>query len=322
MTSPSDADQALPTATARPAADDGGAATRVVLVTGMSGAGNSTAIRALEDMGFEAIDNLPLPFLRRLFPLDAGPSDAGGADAERPVAVGIDVRTRGFSAEAFREALETLRAAPGVAPRLVFLDCADDALIDRFKTTRRRHPLAPAEGAAVGIALEREALLPIREHADLTIDTTGMTPHDLKARLAELLTAPRAAHGLSVAVQSFSFKHGAPREADSVFDCRFLRNPYWAPELRAGDGRDPGVAAFVADDPLFAPFIDRVTDLTKLLLPAYQREGKAYFMIALGCSGGRHRSVAVAETLARRLTEGGWNVSLRHRELDERLLNV
>jgi RNase adapter protein RapZ len=300
-------------------AEDGGAGTRLALITGMSGAGNSTAIRALEDLGFEAIDNLPLSFLKRLFPPGGG---ATGEASQRPVAVGIDVRTRGFSAEAFLARLDALRAAPDVASRLVFLDCSDEALIDRFKTTRRRHPLAPAEGAAIGIAREREALQPLREHADLTIDTTDLTPHELKARLSGLFGDRPGAHGLAVQIQSFSYKRGVPREADWAVDCRFLRNPYWEPELRAADGRVPEVAAHVTADPMFAPFLDRLAELTSMLLPAYEREGKAYFTLALGCSGGRHRSVAAAEALARRLSEDGWPARIRHRELDERNLNV
>ncbi len=299
-------------------AEDEPAATRLALITGMSGAGNSTSIRALEDLGFEAIDNLPLSFLKRLFP----PGGAAGDAPQRPVAVGIDVRTRGFSAEAFLARLEALRADPGISPRLVFLDCSDEALIDRFKTTRRRHPLAPSEGAAVGIAREREALQALREHADLVIDTTDLTPHDLKARLSGLFGRRRSAHGLAVQIQSFSYKRGVPREADWAVDCRFLRNPYWEPELRAADGRDPEVAAHVEGDPMFAPFLDRLAELTLMLLPAYEREGKAYFTLALGCSGGRHRSVAAAEALARRLSDEGWPARVRHRELDERYLNV
>lgn len=286
------------------------APTPVVLVTGMSGAGNSTAIRALEDMGCEAIDNLPLSFIDRLFPADAQPA----ADP-RPVALGIDVRTRGFGAAAFLARLEGLRANPAVSPRLVFLDCADAVLTDRFKTTRRRHPLAPSESVSTGIERERELLWPVRERADLVIDTTELTPHELKARLAEV-AAPRAPLRMAVSIQSFSFKRGAPREADTVFDCRFLRNPHWDAGLRPRDGRDAAVAGHVRADPLYAPFLDRVTELTLLLLPAYGREGKSHYSVALGCSGGRHRSVAAAEDLAARLAAAGWPASLRHRDLE------
>jgi UPF0042 nucleotide-binding protein len=289
------------------AAPDQGAG--LVLITGMSGAGNSTAIRVLEDMGHEAIDNLPLSFVARLYPGEQAPS-------ARPLALGIDVRSRGFTPDAFLDRLAELRAGPGA--RLVFLDCADETLVDRFKTTRRRHPLAPDTGVETGIALERGLLAPLRERADLVIDTTALSPHDLKARIAAHLAEYGAASPtrMAISVQSFSFKHGAPREADTVFDCRFLANPYWDPALRDGDGRDASVHAYVTSDALYAPFLDRVADLTKMLLPAYRREGKAYFCIAMGCSGGRHRSVAAAEDLAARLTEAGWPTSVRHRELD------
>jgi len=285
-------------------------ATPLVLVTGMSGAGNSTAIRALEDMGFEAIDNLPLGFVERLFP-----EGAPASPEARPVALGLDVRTRGFGAAALFARLEALRANPSVMPHLLFLDCADSALIDRFKTTRRRHPLAPEGSPELGIAREREALWPVKERADLVVDTTELTPHELKARLAGL-AAPRAAPRPAVSIQSFSFKRGAPREADAVHDCRFLRNPHWTPELRPLTGRDPAVTAHVRADPLYAPFMDRIEDLARLLLPAYGREGKAYYCIAMGCSGGRHRSVAAAEDLAERLSAAGWPPVLRHRELE------
>ena len=185
------------------------------------------------------------------------------------------------------------------------LDCADAPLIDRFKATRRRHPLAGDAGVEVGIGRERGLLWPVRERADLVIDTTDLTPHDLKARLAALgapgIGAGEAGRGagLAISIQSFSFKRGAPREADTVLDCRFLSNPHWKPDLRPLDGRDAPVAAHVRGDPLYAPFIDGVTGLTLMLLPAYRREGKAYYCMALGCSGGRHRSVAAAEDLAR-----------------------
>ena len=282
----------------------------LVLVTGMSGAGNSTAIRALEDMGYEAIDNLPLSFVERLFP-------EGGSEPQdpRPVALGLDVRTRGFSAPALLARLDALRARGDLAPVLVFLDCADPALLDRFKTTRRRHPLAPDDSPEAGLARERDLLWTVRERADLVVDTTDLSPHDLKARLAHLAT-PGARRSLSLSIQSFSFKRGAPREADTVIDCRFLANPHWETALRPLTGRDAAVAEHVRRDPLYAAFVERVCELTLLLLPAYRREGKAYYCMALGCSGGRHRSVAVAEDLAARLTAAGWPATVRHRELD------
>jgi UPF0042 nucleotide-binding protein len=278
----------------------------VAIVTGLSGAGRTTAIHALEDAGWEAVDNLPLSFVPRL--VEPGAARGG-------LAIGVDSRTRGFSAEGMSDLVEHLRAMPGVAPRLIYLDCADEALIARFAETRRRHPMAPEESAAIGVARERAALAAVRERADVVIDTTALSPHQLKARILDML-AGADGRGLAVSVQSFAFKRGAPRESEMVFDVRFLRNPHWRPALRPLDGRDPAVDAYVAEDPLFAPFFDRLTDMVLLLLPAYKREGKAYLGIGLGCTGGRHRSVAVAERLARRLNSEGWRATVRHRELE------
>jgi len=280
---------------------------RVCIVTGMSGAGRGTAMRALEDGGWEAVDNLPLDLLPALL--------AAGAGARRPLALGADTRTRGFSAGSLVDAVASLRAAPDVAPTLIFMDAADATLIARYVESRRRHPMAPEETVADGVARERALLQAVRDRADVVIDTTDLTPHDLKARLGDW-SGQEDAPGLSLSVQSFSYKRGAPREADMVIDCRFLRNPHWTAALRPRDGRDPEVAAYVAADPLFDRFFNGLAELVAMLLPAYKREGKAYFGIALGCSGGRHRSVALAERLAKRLGEEGWRVNLRHRELE------
>jgi len=281
----------------------------IAVITGMSGAGRSTVIHALEDLGWETVDNLPLALIPRL----AEPGATGG----RPLALGLDTRTRGFSAEAVIETVAQLRATPGVAPSLVFIDASDAALIARYAETRRRHPVAPDEDVSLGVARERDMLSALRARADVLIDTSDMSPHALKAAIRARLAHDRAP-GLSVSVQSFSYKRGAPREADMVFDCRFLRNPHWDAALRALDGRDTAVAAYVAQDPLFTPFFEKLSELAVMLLPAYKAEGKAYFCIALGCTGGRHRSVALAERLARRLNGEGWRVNLRHRELEGR----
>jgi len=284
-------------------------AIEIAVITGMSGAGRSTVINALEDLGWETVDNLPLALIPRL----AEPGATGG----RPLALGLDTRTRGFSAEAVIETVAQLRATPGVAPSLVFIDASDAALIARYAETRRRHPVAPDEDVSLGVARERDMLSALRARADVLIDTSDMSPHALKAAIRARLAHDRAP-GLSVSVQSFSYKRGAPREADMVFDCRFLRNPHWDAALRALDGRDAAVAAYVAQDPLFTPFFEKLSELAVMLLPAYKAEGKAYFCIALGCTGGRHRSVALAERLARRLNGEGWRVNLRHRELEGR----
>jgi UPF0042 nucleotide-binding protein len=287
-----------------------GAESALIIVTGMSGAGRSTAIHALEDIGFEAIHNLPLSFVERL----SGPDEAG---VSGPLAIGLDTRTRGFSAEALAAMIGRLRETAAVAPRLVFLDAAEDALVDRFKETRRRHPLAPEEGAVQGIRRERAILDPVRAKADLVIDTTELTPHDLRERIQTLLGDGGRAR-MTISLRSFAFKRGAPREADMVLDCRFLRNPHWEAELRESDGRDPAVAAYVAQDTLYTPFLDHLTTMAKMLLPAYRSEGKSYFCIGLGCTGGRHRSVAVAEELKLRLESIGWRAIVRHRELERR----
>ncbi|KZY37454.1 RNase adaptor protein RapZ [Roseovarius sp. HI0049] len=279
---------------------------RVILVTGPSGAGRTTAIRALEDLGYEAIDNLPLSFLPRL--LDAPVSD-------KPLALGIDVRNRDFSAFGLIEAIDREGGDSPVAIQVLYLDCSTDVLLRRFSETRRRHPLAPAESPEDGIRREADLLGPIKARADMLIDTSEMSPHDLRAELSSWF-APDGKTRLAVTVQSFSYKRGLPRGLDMVLDCRFLQNPYWEPSLRGRDGRDADVAAYVAADPRFAAFRDKVADLVQLLLPAYEAEGKAYLSIGFGCTGGQHRSVAMAETLAKALADGGWQVSIRHRELE------
>lgn len=285
----------------------------VLIVTGMSGAGRSTAINALEDMGYEPLNNFPLALLETVVAPAAQP-EPGRA---RPIAFGIETRTRGFSTRALMEKVEALRTRHRIGALLVFLDCADTVLIARFSQTRRRHPLAPAEDPATGVARERAILEPVRGRADVVIDTSALTPHQLKAEVAARFGRGLEA-GLSVSVQSFSYKRGAPHEADMVLDCRFLRNPYWEPGLRALDGSDPRIQSFVGEDPLFASFFGKLSDLTLMLLPAYKAEGKAYFSIALGCTGGRHRSVAVATLLAAEIERAGWPVALRHREIERR----
>jgi UPF0042 nucleotide-binding protein len=283
---------------------------RLVLVTGPSGAGRSTAIHALEDLGYEAIDNLPLSLVPRL--LDGPPMG-------QPLALGIDVRNRDFSAQALIELIDRLTRRPDVAPEVLYLDCAPEELQRRYAETRRRHPMAPDETPEIGIAREVDLLAPIRVRADVLVDTTGMSPHDLKAEVARSFGGP-SADRLAVSVHSFSYKRGIPRGLDLMFDCRFLRNPHWLPELRERDGRDAAVAAHVAADPRHAEFLRRVSDLLLLLLPAQIEEGKSHLAIGFGCTGGQHRSVAVAEDVAKALAEAGWQVSKRHRELERRAL--
>ncbi|HUF86507.1 MAG TPA: RNase adapter RapZ [Thermohalobaculum sp.] len=279
----------------------------VVIVTGMSGAGRTTAINTLEDLGFEALNNFPPALVDRLL----GPAEAEAG----PIAIGVAARTRGFSARALAGLVDRLRHRQGIGALLVFLDCDDETLLSRFNETRRRHPMAPGEDVRTGIARERDILADVRARADMVIDTSTLSPHALRAEVAARLT-PQVGAGLAVAVHSFSYKRGAPLEANMVLDCRFLRNPYWDETLRGLDGRDPAIQGFVREDPLFSDFFGKLCELLVMLLPAYKAEGKAYFCVALGCTGGRHRSVALGELLAARLREAGWPAIARHRELE------
>lgn len=281
---------------------------RLVLVTGPSGAGRSTAIHALEDLGFEVIDNLPLSLVPRLI---------DGPPLGRPIGLGLDVRNRDFSATTLIELIDTLTRDPRVSLEVLYLDCDASELIRRYSQTRRRHPLAAAETPTQGVEREIDLLAPIRVRADHLIDTSEMSPHDLKADI-QLWFDQKPNATMAVSVQSFSYKRGVPRGVDMIFDCRFLRNPYWKPELRGLDGRDSAVAAHVEGDPRYAEFIQRVQELILFLLPAQAEEGKAHLSIGFGCTGGQHRSVAVAEKLGKVLAEAGWPVSKRHRELERK----
>ena len=277
-----------------------------MIITGPAGSGRSTATGALEDLGFEAIDNLPQSLLPHLF---AGPRIA------RPLVVGIDPRNREFDVGRLLTTLSEVVACTGRTPALVYLDCDPTILLRRYSETRRRHPLSPHETPLVGISREIALLAPLRERADVLIDTSAMTPHDLRAEMGRLFGDEGARGGLAVSLHSFSYKGGTPDGVDMVIDVRFLKNPHWDPALRPLDGRDRAVQDFVAADPAFVPFHDRLLDLLRFLLPAYKAEGKSYFSIGLGCTGGRHRSVMLVETLAKSLAADGWQVSIRHRDL-------
>ena len=278
---------------------------RVLVVTGMSGAGKSTALKALEDLGYEAVDNLPLALFDRLL----APEELAAA---RPVAFGIDSRTRGFDGEAIAARLQALKA-DGFDVRMLFLDCSGGALTKRFSETRRRHPLAIDRPAADGIAAERELLAPLRRWADAVIDTTDTLAADLRTAIAERFGA-EGAGALTLTILSFGFARGLPRDADLVFDMRFLANPHWDLALRPLTGEDDAIADYVSADPAFAPAFERIADLLLTLLPGYGREGKAYLTVAFGCTGGRHRSVFVARRIAERLTKAGYAPHLIHRD--------
>jgi RNase adapter protein RapZ len=279
---------------------------RIVLVTGPSGAGRSSAINVLEDLGFEAIDNIPLSLVPRLLE---------GPPLSNPLALGLDARNREFSADGLIELVDSLHRAPGVEAELLFLDADVDTLVRRFSETRRRHPLSRNDAPLAGILRELDLLGPLRARADHLVVTSGLTPHQLRDEILHRF-APRSGLPMALSVQSFSYKRGLPRGVDMVFDCRFLANPHWEPELRAHDGRDPRIAAYVEADPRFADFFARVDDLVASLLDAFVDEGKTSLNIAFGCTGGRHRSVTLTEKLARTLADRGWRVSKRHRELE------
>ncbi len=281
---------------------------RIVFVTGPSGAGRSTALNVLEDAGFEVIDNLPMRLMPMLFE---------EADQPRPLALGIDARNRDFSTNTVIDLLGRLAMRAGIVAELLFVDCSTDVLLRRFSETRRRHPMTPADRPAEGIQAEQELLAPLRARADVLIDTTDLNVHEMRAEVEQWF-APGGKRHLSVTVQSFSYKRGLPRSVDMVYDCRFLKNPYWEPDLRALNGTDARVAAHVATDARYAEFAQKVLDLSLLILPACREEGKSHFSIAFGCTGGQHRSVTLAESHALRLAQEGWQVSIRHRELSAR----
>ncbi len=279
---------------------------RLVLVTGPAGAGRSSAIRALEDLGYEAIDNMPLRLI---------PALLENPIPDKPVALGIDPRNRDFSVASVMDTLGRIAAVQGLVPELLYLDCSTDVLLNRFSETRRRHPLAESDRVEAGIQRELELLAPLKSGADILIDTTDLNVHQLRAEVEHWFS--KGDHSqLAVSVQSFSYKRGLPRAVDMVFDCRFLKNPYWEPALRACTGLDVAVRDYIRTDPRAAEFEAKLAELMTWLLPAYLAEGKSHLSVALGCTGGQHRSVAMAETLGAALAEAGWQVSIRHRELD------
>lgn len=281
--------------------------TRVILVTGMSGAGHSTALKTLEDMGYEAVDNLPLSLLQSL-------ASRSGAELARPLAIGIDIRTRGFTAESVLAEVERLSQQPELDVRLLFLDCDDEVLFRRYTETRRRHPLTADRPVADSVRHERQLVVPLRSRADLVVDTTMLTSADLRRLLQGHFGLARQGQ-MAVFVVSFSYRHGVPRESDLVFDVRFLDNPFYDPRLRPMSGRDQPVADHIERDPGFQPFFKGWTGVLEPLLPRYVHEGKSYLTIAVGCTGGRHRSVYVAERLASWLNDKGYPVTLHHRDL-------
>lgn len=283
----------------------------VLLVTGMAGAGKSTVLRTLEDMGWEIVDNLPLLLLDRLLATSQPSLLAGEA---RPLALGIGAQTRDFDPEGVVQRIKRLREQRGDDIGVLFLDCAGGELERRFSETRRRHPLALDRPVSDGIARERELLAPLRRWANRLIDTTDLAANEL----AQQVRSTFARDGLgepTLAVKSFGFARGLPRDADLVLDMRFLRNPHWDDKLRPHTGLDADVGAYIAEDPAYAEAMAAIESLVLLLLPRYRAEGKSYVTIAFGCTGGRHRSVHVAERVARRLRDAGFSPTVAHRDL-------
>ena len=281
---------------------------RVVLVTGLAGAGRSSILRVLEDLGYEAVDNPPLTLTEELV-----------SRGEGAVAIGLDARSRGFDACVVLSTMERLRDNQGLQLDLVFASADEGALLRRYTETRRRHPLALGGRVVDGIAEEVALTAPLREAADLVIDTSDTSLPALRRLVESRFSSQQLS--LTVCLMSFAYPHGLPREADLVFDARFLRNPHYDPHLRCKTGTEPDVAAYVAADPDFDAFFGQVESMLQLLLPRFVQEGKKYVTIAVGCTGGRHRSVFIVEKLATRMAAschagtGGWHVVPTHREL-------
>ncbi len=284
----------------------------LLLVTGLSGAGKSSALKILEDMGWEVVDNLPLFLLPAL--LERAESEGEERGKRRCLAVGIDSRTRDFDPEALDERLTELRQTGAINVRFCYFTCDPDVLQNRFTETRRRHPMAADRSVADGIRIEQEMFANLRDRVDRVIDTTALSLPDLREHLRRLFDLSEEQR-IQIHVTSFSFRRGLPRAADLVFDVRFLDNPYYVPELRAGTGLDAAVQAHIAADPGWEPFIGKLEDMLAFLLPRYVNEGKSYLTIAVGCTGGRHRSVFTTEAIARRLRGADTRVTVLHRDL-------
>jgi UPF0042 nucleotide-binding protein len=277
------------------------------IITGLSGAGRSEAAHSLEDLGYFVVDNLPpalLPKMAELAAREGGPAR---------IAIVVDARGGVFFGE-LSKALEELKQL-SIGYRIVFLEAADDDLVNRYEATRRRHPLAPGDRVVEGIRKERLMMEGLRGDADLIIDTSGLTPHELRDRIREAFSDEAPDRGLQVAVGSFGFKFGTPRDADVILDVRFLPNPHWIDELRPLPGTDERVRTYVSEQDQYVAFMDRLQALLDVVVPGYLDEGKSYLTIAIGCTGGRHRSVVVAEELARFFRERGLPIRVSHRDL-------
>lgn len=288
----------------------GAAPKRILLVTGLSGAGKSTALRTLEDAGWEVVDNLPLTLLEHLL---STPLSRSATNLRRPLAIGIDSRTRDFDADKVVQQIEALGSDHSYPVETLYLDCAGSELLRRYSETRRRHPLAPDRPATDGIADERELMQPLRQLADHVIDTTDTDPNTLQQQIRERFGA--AGQSPHINIMSFGFARGLPRNADLVFDMRFLQNPHWQDKLRPLTGLDQAVGDYIAQDPSYEDAVGKIEDLLLTLVPRYFEEGKSYVSVAFGCTGGRHRSVHVAERVTARLRDAGFSPTVEHRDL-------
>jgi UPF0042 nucleotide-binding protein len=286
---------------------------QIMLVTGLLGAGKTTVLRVLEDLGWEAIDNFPIRLLERLIDTTSPRDEALHA----PLAIGFDTRTRGFDPNEIIPLVKRLTERKSLEVTTLFLDCSDRELERRYNETRRRHHFAVDRPVTAGIGTERELLAPLRRWADILIDTTDYTANDLQQVVRERFQAS-AREDLTITVSSFGFARGTPPVADLVFDMRFLANPHWVDELRPLTGKDEAVGQHIRSDPAFEKAFAHIRDLVTMLLPRYQAQGKAYVHIAFGCTGGRHRSVFVAEQIATALRESGFSPTLLHRNLGSR----
>ncbi len=274
----------------------------ITLITGLSGAGISTALKGMEDIGFEVFDNFPVSLIRPLL--------QDKQHNEKPIAIGLNSRTRGFIVGTVME------IANEIGAKIIFLNCDTQTLETRFTETRRQHPLAGIKGVLYGITKEQKLLKPLRETADLVIDTSALSIHDLRRILKGHFDID-GTDTLNIGLVSFGFKNGTPRMAEMIMDVRFLQNPHWVTHLKPLTGKDKDVAAYIKEDVSYEKFINRFTELLETLLPRYAEEGKKYLTIAIGCTGGKHRSVHVVETLKPVIENNGFKVSISHRDIEK-----
>ncbi|OJW50307.1 MAG: RNase adaptor protein RapZ [Alphaproteobacteria bacterium 41-28] len=281
----------------------------VLLITGMSGSGRSFALKTLEDMGYETIDNLPLSFLE--------PVALARHEDSRPLAISVDVRTRDFSSNQFLQQMEKLSKSSFLNTQLIFFECDDEVLARRYNETRRLHPLGQERRVIDGIRLERHLISPLRERADFVIDTSILLTSDLRGHLRRIFL-PKKTPSLSIFITSFSFRHGLPREADMVFDARLLKNPFHVKELSSLSGEDPEVGSYIQEDKSYSSYIKSLKSILSMSIPRFEEEGRGYLTLAIGCTGGQHRSVFIAKILKEWLQETKKQVKLRHRDLKKR----